>query len=897
MALPTRAFAKALRSFETGGFTADDLLTELDAILTAGANPAELSEVLRLRQEIEPLPTSLYTTVTRTLKAAQARADDAAAAAEAAHAAAAGESVAAAAAAATADTAAANSVAVVTAAAAAAESKAVVEPAPLATPVAEPLVPIPALPLIEVPSERRTVEKAVLPVMPAERVSPDPVIVPPTPVPPKLALPSAEVRSVQPMFAPAKISRRASVDETFVPDYLKESSAQLVTATPKQPVVDTASQPLVTPTLPPKPLEAPPPIPPPLAQPAPPRTVPRSPVTPRAEAPVQLLAPPPAEFELTPLYDPTIPEPQLPSLKAIPAQPMEEVAAELPLFIDSSDLQDTADLPSEAPVEKPPSGPSPLVVGVRKVFDSCSLALSAATDSTADALRLGSEATAKSSGAALKGLSESIRSGGLRLADGTGMLLTSAADAVGIARTRAAERAQRRKDHAAAAASAAAERAASNAAAAEESARAHAAAQRMAEAEAHLAKAEATAAAVTVDTRLPDEIADDVGRFAPPNVEEAPTDPAYPYVPLYTGASAAAVHEAGFAVDLDSDAPSHEADAVPDTVRIKRLKRPAAWSRLIRFGLAAVGLIVVTVYFAQHRQATPPALDVLSDGAKLPVVAAGTIIKDCPTCLAMTMLPAAQFKQGSLVTDSSASSFEKPQHWVIIGHPPAMAINLVTVDEFREFADATKRDMQGCDTYDGAWKLRAEGSWKNPGFKQTGTHPVTCISWSDAVAYADWYSAKTGHHYRLPTASEWEYSARAGSDAVQQWGNTAANACMFANVADQSAARRYPGWASFACSDGYINTSPVGAFKANAFGLEDMLGNVFQWTEDCWHPDYRGAPVDGSSRKDGDCKEHELRGGSWFTKPAYVRANYRNHFAADYRASSVGIRLVRDPSP
>jgi formylglycine-generating enzyme required for sulfatase activity len=73
-----------------------------------------------------------------------------------------------------------------------------------------------------------------------------------------------------------------------------------------------------------------------------------------------------------------------------------------------------------------------------------------------------------------------------------------------------------------------------------------------------------------------------------------------------------------------------------------------------------------------------------------------------------------------------------------------------------------------------------------------------------------------------------------------------------------------------------------------------MLGNVFQWTKDCWTSDYVGAPIDGSARVDGNCADHELRGGSWFSTPAYVRATYRNHFAADYRTSSVGIRLVRD---
>jgi len=171
------------------------------------------------------------------------------------------------------------------------------------------------------------------------------------------------------------------------------------------------------------------------------------------------------------------------------------------------------------------------------------------------------------------------------------------------------------------------------------------------------------------------------------------------------------------------------------------------------------------------------------------------------------------------------------------------------------------------------------------------------VSWNDAVAYAQWLSAKTGHRYRLPSASEWEYTARAGSETVYPWASNGSNACAFANVADASAAHRYPGLTVFACDDGYPNTSPVGSFKANALGLNDMLGNVFQWTQDCWHADYRDAPEDGSARTDGDCSERELRGGSWFTSPEYVRANYRNHFAADYRTSSVGIRLVRDLGP
>lgn len=262
----------------------------------------------------------------------------------------------------------------------------------------------------------------------------------------------------------------------------------------------------------------------------------------------------------------------------------------------------------------------------------------------------------------------------------------------------------------------------------------------------------------------------------------------------------------------------------------------------------------------------------------------------------MTVLPGGRFRQGSTFDDNDALPAEKPQHIVLIRRPLAISTTELTVANFREFAVASKRDLQGCEVYDGEWHHRPDASWKNPGFSQNTNHPVTCVSWNDAVAYAGWLSAKTGHRYRLPSASEWEYAARAGIDAPLPW-NTSLQACEQANVADRTAARRYPKWSVFACRDGFVNTAPVGSFKANAFGVSDMLGNVFEWTQDCWHEDYAKAPIDGSARMDGDCSQHELRGGSWFSSPAFVRPAYRNYFGADHRSSSIGVRLVREMTP
>ena len=338
--------------------------------------------------------------------------------------------------------------------------------------------------------------------------------------------------------------------------------------------------------------------------------------------------------------------------------------------------------------------------------------------------------------------------------------------------------------------------------------------------------------------------------------------------------------------DLSPD-PAAEDDA------LRRREAAMRRSMVRAIGLSAAVLILAIAWFYARPMLTTTKAAAPAAATPFP----GTLIRDCSTCAAMIVLPAARFQQGFAATDRGSVPYEKPQHWVNIVRPFAMSTDLVTVEEYRQFIDATGRDMQGCDTYDGSWTHRPENNWQNPGFAQSGLHPVTCVSWNDAVAYVQWYSTRTGHQYRLPSASEWEYAARAGGETVYPWASTGSNACAFANVADASATRRYPGWMAFACDDGYANTSPVGSFKANPLGLNDMLGNVFQWTLDCWHADYDGAPVDGSARADGDCSERELRGGSWFTSPSLVRANYRNHFAADYRTSSVGIRLVRDIAP
>jgi formylglycine-generating enzyme required for sulfatase activity len=188
--------------------------------------------------------------------------------------------------------------------------------------------------------------------------------------------------------------------------------------------------------------------------------------------------------------------------------------------------------------------------------------------------------------------------------------------------------------------------------------------------------------------------------------------------------------------------------------------------------------------------------------------------------------------------------------------------------------------------------------WRDPGFSQGGNHPVVCVNWNDAKAYVRWLSQKTGKTYRLPTEAEWEYAARAGTSAPRYWGHDNSSGCRNANLADFSAASAL-NWDKnnqqqvFQCTDGYVYTAPVAQFQANAFGLNDMLGNVWEWTEDCYNTSYNGAPTTGSAWLTGDCSRRVSRGGSWYVNPWLVRAASRDRVTASYRSNHLGFRVSR----
>jgi formylglycine-generating enzyme required for sulfatase activity len=171
---------------------------------------------------------------------------------------------------------------------------------------------------------------------------------------------------------------------------------------------------------------------------------------------------------------------------------------------------------------------------------------------------------------------------------------------------------------------------------------------------------------------------------------------------------------------------------------------------------------------------------------------------------------------------------------------------------------------------------------------------VVCVSWDDAQAYASWLSKQTGKPYRLPSEAEWEYAARGGTTGSRYWADSsAAAACKFASVADNAFKSVARGMQSFPCADGYTYTAPVGRYSPNAYGLHDMLGNVWEWVEDCWNQGYAGAPNTAAPRSTGTCEVRVFRGGAWNSKPASVRAAYRDRDTRDERHENLGFRVVR----
>jgi formylglycine-generating enzyme required for sulfatase activity len=262
----------------------------------------------------------------------------------------------------------------------------------------------------------------------------------------------------------------------------------------------------------------------------------------------------------------------------------------------------------------------------------------------------------------------------------------------------------------------------------------------------------------------------------------------------------------------------------------------------------------------------------------------------------MVIIPAGKFNMGSPDSEKDRSDDESPVHRVKVS-TFALGKTEITRGQFAAFVKDTKYSAEGnCHTLEGSkFEKRSGRNWRDLGFLQTSQHPAACINWNDTQAYAKWLSRKTGKHYRLPTEAEWEYAARSRTVTARYWGDNPDKACKYANVADMTAKEKIPGapfWLLHNCTDGIAFTAPVGSFKANAFGLKDMLGNVWEWTEDSFHDSYKEAPADGSAWQ-GNGEKRVLRGGSWNSGPLRVRSARRGREIPTSRVSNIGFRMAR----
>ena len=247
----------------------------------------------------------------------------------------------------------------------------------------------------------------------------------------------------------------------------------------------------------------------------------------------------------------------------------------------------------------------------------------------------------------------------------------------------------------------------------------------------------------------------------------------------------------------------------------------------------------------------------------------------CDDCPEMVRVPAGSFSMGSSASEQGRWDDEGPRHLVTIGESFEVGKYEVTYAQW----DACVADG-GC------------GHRPDHGLGR-GDYPVTDVSWNDAQEYVSWLSGITGSNYRLLSEGEWEYVARGGKNTAQYWGAGLDRQCLYANGADEFAKLFFPDWVIVGCNDGHDRAAPVGTYRPNPFGLYDVLGNVWELTQDCFNEGYAGAPADGSAWLDGYCGVAVMRGGAWNSIPAEIRSAYRGWAAKDYRSSLIGLRVAR----
>ena len=316
------------------------------------------------------------------------------------------------------------------------------------------------------------------------------------------------------------------------------------------------------------------------------------------------------------------------------------------------------------------------------------------------------------------------------------------------------------------------------------------------------------------------------------------------------------------------------------------LRRPAAaWSVVLLAGSIALALGVGGVR-DRAVDRTGPAL---ADQQR-------SVFKHCADCPEMIALPAGEFQMGSAADERGRLNDEATPRLVRIAKPFAIGRFEVTVGQFETFlkdtglaVDNTCRVLIGT-RHNVAIFSDPITSFRAPSHPTTPSHPVGCIGWHEAQAYVAWLRRKTGKPYRLPSEAEWEYAARAGTKTTYSFGLDHTQLCEYARFADLDSAFT---WRN-SCRSGVSERGPlpVGTLKPNAWGLADVHGNVWEWTEDCWSVKADAMPSDGSPfMRPGSCEVGVVRGGSWLTGSTQVRSAMRIPMPVNTRNENVGFRV------
>ena len=291
-----------------------------------------------------------------------------------------------------------------------------------------------------------------------------------------------------------------------------------------------------------------------------------------------------------------------------------------------------------------------------------------------------------------------------------------------------------------------------------------------------------------------------------------------------------------------------------------------------------------------------------------------------------------KFKLDHLYSTPQIHKTESPAHHVEISRDYLLGAREVTVGEFKKFVEAAKY-VTDAEKGKGALRFVPEEknfvdrfqtdpttTWKNPGFEQTDQHPAVCVSWKDAMAFCVWLSKKEDVRYRLPTEAEWEYACRAGTTTWYSYGTNPDDAYKHGNVADGALEAAHENTTRYqrgvklgkADGDGVIYTAAVARFEPNSWGFYDCHGNVWEWCSDRYAEDSYDRLVRDLPRTERmkvvftdptgveTTEQHEygdwrvIRGGSWFTAPAYTRSSIRTFAEASEAACYTGFRVLRE---